>query len=104
MGNDAIAPGAAEAHASGQPVGPALSRAKLAMFEEGKKLIHAIIITLQGAGRKAQTRASAFGNPTLTTFLSNGQDKGRTRIGDSCIAEDGLEKLATNPARITKPP
>ncbi len=49
-------------------------------------------------------RASAFGNPTLTTSLSSGQNKGRTGIADSCIAENSLEKLATIPARITKPP
>jgi hypothetical protein len=49
------------------------------------------------------------GKPLLETLpfitsASNGQDKGRTRIADSCIAEDGLEKLATIPARITEPP
>jgi hypothetical protein len=49
----------------------------------------------------ALSRASAFGNPTLLTSLSNGQDEGRTCIADSCIAENGLEKLATIPARIT---
>ena len=34
----------------------------------------------------------------------DGRAKGRMRIADSCIAEDNLEKLATIPARITKPP
>ena len=40
----------------------------------------------------------------VCTSESNGQDRGRTRIADSCIAEDSLEKLATNPARITNAP
>jgi len=51
--------------------------------------------------------ASPFGNPTLLHILHlniEQEDKGWTRIADSCIAEDDLEKLATNPARITKPP
>jgi hypothetical protein len=32
------------------------------------------------------------------TSVSNGENKGRARITDSCIAENELEKLATNPA------
>ena len=41
---------------------------------------------------RLRIRASAFGNPTLIITLSNGQDEGRTRIGDSCIAEGRIRK------------
>jgi hypothetical protein len=54
--------------------------------------------------RTPSYRVSSFGNLTLYHPVSNGQNKGRTRIADSCIAENGLEKLATIPARITEPP
>ena len=38
------------------------------------------------------------------TPVSNGQDKGWTRIADSCIAENRLEKLATNPDTFNEAP
>jgi len=65
---------------------------------------------LSEAGRHCQGLSGALAGQAhletlpFITFPSNGQNKGWTRIADSCIAEDSLEKLATNPARITKPP
>ena len=54
--------------------------------------------------RTPSYRVSSFGNLTLYHPVSNGQNKGRTRIADSCIAEDGLEKLATIPDTFNEAP